>query len=176
MVVGASQDERPAGAFLFRRDLLTDVPRIGYLDLKEQFLPQLVARGYRIESAELSATAVRMTDRRNYLRGIRIWQSENGEVPAARNVAGHSVIADGVELAPDAFVLDSVVLPGASIGPRCVVARSVVGPLIRLPEGSVLVDAVMANPRLGEHTAEFRVSSGIPVPESPKDSVPLWSR
>ena len=176
MVVGSSRDERPAGAFLLRRDLLADVPRIGYLDLKEQFLPQLVARGHRIEAAELSVTSVRMTDRRNYLRGVRIWQSENTAIETASNVAGHSVVAAGVELAPDAFVLDSVILPGASIGPRCVIARSVVGPLIRLPEGAVLVDAVMANPRLGDRPAEFRVSSGISVPESPKDAVPLWSR
>lgn len=176
MVVGSSRDERPVGAFLLRRDLLGDVPRIGYLDLKEQFLPQLVARGHRITAAELSATSVRMTDRRNYLRGIRIWQSENPAGDRPSNIAGHSVVAAGVELSPDAFVIDSVVLPGASIGPKCVVARSVVGPLIRLPEGSVLVDAVMANPRLGDRAAEFRVSSGISIPESPKDAVPLWSR
>lgn len=176
MVVGSSRDDRPAGAFLLRRELLKDVPKIGYLDLKEQFLPQLVARGHRIEAADLADTAVRMTDRRNYLRSVRIWQSENNVVATAPNIAGHSVVAAGVELAPDAFVIDSVVLPGASIGPRCVVARSVVGPLIRLPEGSVLVDAVMANPRLGDRPAEFRVSSGISVPETPKDAVPLWSR
>lgn len=176
MVVGSSADERPAGAFLLRRDLLGDVPRIGYLDLKEQFLPQLVARGHRIAAAELAATSVRMTDRRNYLRGVRIWQTEHAGSESASNIAGHSVVASGVELSPDAFVLDSVILPGASIGPRCVVARSVVGPLIRLPEGSVLVDAVMANPRLGDRAAEFRVSSGISLPESPKDAVPSWSR
>lgn len=117
-----------------------------------------------------------MTDRRNYLRSVRIWQSENDVAATAPNIAGHSVVAAGVELAEGAFVLDSVILPGASIGPRCVVARSIVGPLIRLPEGSVLVDAVMANPRLGDRPTEFRVSSGISLPESPKDAVPLWSR
>lgn len=176
MVVGSSRDARPAGAILLRRELLKDVPKIGYLDLKEQFLPQLVARGHRIEAAELADTAVRMTDRRNYLRSVRIWQSENDVAATAPNIAGHSVVAAGVELAEGAFVLDSVILPGASIGPRCVVARSIVGPLIRLPEGSVLVDAVMANPRLGDRPTEFRVSSGISLPESPKDAVPLWSR
>lgn len=176
MVVGSSRDERPAGAFLLRRDLLKEVPRIGYLDLKEQFLPQLVARGHRIAAAELSATSVRMTDRRNYLRGVRIWQSENMVDRSDSNVAGHSVVATGVELASDAFVIDSVILPGASIGSKCVIARSVVGPMIRLPEGSVLVDAVMANPRLADRAADFRVSSGISVSESPKDAVPLWSR
>ena len=54
MVVGASEDERPAGAFLLGADLLKDVPRRGYLDLKEQFLPQLVARGHRVSAATLS--------------------------------------------------------------------------------------------------------------------------
>lgn len=176
MVVGSSDDERPAGAFLLRSELLREVPRRGYLDLKEQFLPQLVARGHRVGAARLSETSVRLVDRRNYLRAIRIWQSENGETPGERLVAGHSLVCPGSEVAPDAFILDSVVLPGAAIGPRCVVARSVIGPLIRVPEGSVLVDAVMANPRLGDRPADFRVSSGISAPETPKDALPSWSR
>jgi ADP-glucose pyrophosphorylase len=91
-------------------------------------------------------------------------------------VSGHSIVCRGAEVAPDAFILDSVVLPGAAIGSRCVVARSVIGPLIRVPEGSVLVDAVMANPRLGDRPADFRVSSGIPTAETPKDALPSWSR
>jgi hypothetical protein len=176
MVVGASEDERPAGAFLLGADLLKDVPRRGYLDLKEQFLPQLVARGHRVSAATLSETSVRLVDRRNYLRSVRVWQSENAVTACEENVGGHSIICSGAEIAPDAFILDSVVLPGAVIGSRCVVARSVVGPLIRVPEGSVLVDAVMANPRLGDRPAEFRVSSGIPTAESPKDVLPIWSR
>jgi hypothetical protein len=176
MVVGASDDERPAGAFLLRAELLEEVPRRGYHDLKEQFLPLLVARGHRVAAARLSSTSVRLTDRRNYLRGIRIWQSENCEDGGSSNVAGHALICSGVELASSAFILDSVVLPGAVIGPRCVVARSVVGPLIHVPEGSVLVDAVMANPSLGDRPADFRVSSGIPAREMPKDALPSWSR
>jgi hypothetical protein len=39
MVVGGSGDGRPAGAFLLRADLLREVPKRGYYDLKEQFLP-----------------------------------------------------------------------------------------------------------------------------------------
>ncbi len=176
LVVGASDDERPAGAYLIRGDLLVGVPSRGYVDLKEQFLPQLVAKGHHIASARLAPTAVRLVDRRNYLRGIRVWQSENGAAPAADNVAGNSLVCSGAEIAHDAFILDSVVLPGAVIGPRSVVARSVVGPMIRLPEGSVLVEAVMANPWLGERQADFRVSSGISADETPKDALPSWSR
>jgi hypothetical protein len=176
MVVGASEDERPAGAFLLRAEHLKDVPRRGYLDFKEQFLPQLVSRGHRVSRARLSETSVRLIDRRNYLRAVRIWQSENAESSAERNVSGHSIICRGAEVASDAFILDSVVLPGAMVGSRCVVARSVVGPLIRVPEGSVLVDAVMANARLGDHPAEFRVSSGIPNAETPNDALASWSR
>ncbi len=176
MVVGASADERPAGAYLLRSESLMDVPRRGYLDLKEQFLPQLVSRGHRISRAMLSETSVRLDDRRNYLRGVRIWQSENNEVTSEQNVGGHSIVSHGAEVAEDALILDSVVLPGAVVGPRCVVARSVIGPLLRLPEGSVLVDAVMASPGLGGLHAESRVSSGIPNPNGPKNALLSWSR
>jgi hypothetical protein len=176
VLVGASEDERPAGAFLIRADLLKDAPRRGYLDLKEQFLPQMVSRGHRVSAARLSETSVRLVDRRNYLRSVRIWQSENPATSCGGNVSGHSIICPGAEIAADAFILDSVVLPGAVVGPRCVIARSIVGPLIRVPEGSVLVDAVIANPRLGDRPADFRVSSGIPAGETPKDALPSWSR
>lgn len=176
MAVGSSRDERPAGVFLLRNDLLKEVPRLGYLDLKEQFLPQLVARGRRIEAAALSETAVRLTDRRNYLRAIRIWQSTRGAAAADPAIAGSSLVCEGVQMPQDGFVIDSVILPGAAIGRGAVIARSVIGPLMQVPEGSVLVDAVLANPRLGGGRSNFRASAGIPVQETPKDAVPSWSR
>ncbi len=177
MVVGGSGDGRPAGAFLLRADLLREVPKRGYYDLKEQFLPQVVGRGHRVSAARLSETSVRLTDRRNFLRGIRIWQTDRSDSnERLENVAGHSVVCNGAECAADAFILDSVVLPGAVVGPRCVIARSVIGPLIRVPEGSILVDTVMAFPRIGERSAEIRLSSGIREPETPNNVVPSWSR
>lgn len=176
MVVGVSRDERPSGAYLLKASLLKDVPRLGYVDLKEQFLPQLVSRGHRIESAVLAETSVRLTDRRNYLRGIRIWQSERETVIAAPSVSGNSLLCEGVVAPEGSFVLDSAILPGAMIGRGAVIARSVVGPLMHVPDGAVLVDAVLANPRLGTGPREFRTSQGIPIPETPNDAVPSWSR
>lgn len=176
MAVGASRDERPSGAYMLRVDLLKDVPKLGYVDLKEQFLPQLVSRGCRIESAVLSETSVRLTDRRNYLRAIRVWQSEHMTAESKASASGHSLLCEGVALSNGAFVLDSAILPGASIGQGAVVARSVVGPLMQVPDGAVLIDAVLANPRLGSRREEFRMSRGFPIAETPNDAVPSWSR
>jgi hypothetical protein len=176
MVVGSSSDERPSGAFMLQSSLLNDVPRLGYVDLKEQFLPQLVAKGYRVERAMLSETSVRLTDRRNYLRGIRIWQSERSGTETSELVAGNSILCNGIVVPPGAFVLDSAILPGAKIGHGAVIARSVIGPLMQVPDGAILVDAVLANPRLGAGTGEFRTSQGIPLAETPNNAVPSWSR
>ena len=176
MVVGVSRDDRPSGVYLLKANLLKDVPRVGYVDLKEQFLPQLVSRGCRIESAVLAETSVRLTDRRNYLRGIRIWQSERETVKAGPSVSGNSLLCEGVVAPEGSFVLDSAILPGAMIGRGAVIARSVVGPLMHVPDGAVLVDAVLANPRLGAGPREFRTSQGIPLPETPSDALPSWSR
>lgn len=176
MAVGASRDERPSGAFLLRSNLLKDVPKLGYVDLKEQFLPQVVSRGGRIESAVLSETAVRLSDRRNYIRSIRIWQSERAMATSGPSVAGNSLLCEGVDVPDGAFVLDSAILPGAIIGRGAVIARSVVGPLMHVPEGAVLVDAVLSNPRLGAGQQELRTSRGIPLGETPNDAIPSWSR
>jgi hypothetical protein len=176
MAVASSRDERPSGAFMLKSSLLEDVPRLGYVDLKEQFLPQLVARGCRIGSAVLAETSVRLIDRRNYLRGIRIWQSDRDPSSGASGVAGSSVVCEGVANLANSFVLDSVVLPGATIGQGAVIARSVVGPLMQVPDGAVLVDAVLANPRLGSGTGEFKTSQGTPISETPSNALPSWSR
>lgn len=175
LLVGGSRDSRPSGVFRLRTELLAQVPRLGYLDLKEQFIPQLVARGRRVELAELAETAVRLTDRRNYLRAIRIWQSMGRSVGTPPSIAGNSLVCDGVEISPGGFVLDSVVLPGATIGRGSVVARSVIGPLMKVPDQAVLVDAVMANPSLGSIRTELRSSSGAPSIRTPSDAVAKWS-
>lgn len=95
---------------------------------------------------------------------------------AGPSVSGNSLLCEGVVAPEGSFVLDSAILPGAMIGRGAVIARSVVGPLMHVPDGAVLVDAVLANPRLGAGPREFRTSQGIPLPETPSDALPSWSR
>ncbi len=162
-VVGVSRDEQPSGVYLFRRESLKHCPRVGYFDLKEQFIDRLVANGVRIDAVELSSTVARLTDRRNYLRGIRIRQSEGAESSdsgvgrrGGNEVAGFSLVCHGAEVDPTAFVIDSVVMPGAKIGRGVVIARSVIGPLMEVPEGSIVVESTLADPAWADRAAMAR--------------------
>lgn len=173
LVVGSSIDDRPAGVVVLKRRVLEIVPRIGYLDLKEQFLPQAVARGFRAVAARITPTAVRISDRRNYLRAVRIWQ-ETRRLPDAGHRSsstgsGRSVICEGAVVHDRSVIRDSVVLPGAVIAGGAVVARSVVGPMIRIPENTIVVDGIVADPALALRRPEpvFRsseVTSYVPSP------------
>lgn len=158
LTVGSSVDQRPAGTYRFSAGALESVPRLGYCDLKEQLIPQLVASGRRVAAVPLGETAVRLVDRRNYLRGVRIWQSRVAAEGAAHSrgssmprpagvaAAGHNVICEGAVVEAGAVVLDSVIMPGARIASTAVVARSVIGPMMVIPDGSVIVEAIMADP------------------------------
>lgn len=178
LTVGSSRDERPAGVYLFAREALRAVPRLGYHDLKEQLIPQLVANGHRVVGASLGETAVRLVDRRNYLRGVRIWASRTVEggpsdMSDATGSAGHSIVCDGAVVEAGGVVLDSVVMPGARIASTAVVARSVIGPMMVIPDGAVIVDAIMADP-----SGEFFQAMAATAPDAwgtAPDSQPGWS-
>lgn len=178
LVVGASLDDRPAGVVVLKRRVLEIVPRIGYLDLKEQFIPQAVARGFRAVPACVTSTAVRLSDRRNYLRAVRIWQERGPTSEAERRLpfvsAGSSVVCDGAVVHERAVIRDSVVLPGAVIASGAVVARSVVGPLIRIPENTIVVDGVVADPSLARRRPEM-ASLAVHVASYAPRAVPDWS-
>jgi hypothetical protein len=178
LTVGSSEDERPAGVYLFASGALRSVPRLGYHDLKEQLIPHLLSNGHRIVGVSLGETAVRLVDRRNYLRGVRIWGSRgfggaaNGAVDA-HGVSGHSIVCEGAVVEDGGVVLDSVVMPGARIASTAVVARSVIGPMMVIPDGAVIVDAILADPS-GE---PFQAMAAMPSSTwgTAPDSQPGWS-
>lgn len=176
LVIGSSRDDRPAGVVLMRRRVLEIVPKIGYLDLKEQFIPQAVAKGHRAIAATITATALRLAARRDYLRGVRIWQERlAGQAKDARSTSlGSSVVCEGATVDARAVIRDSVVLPGAEISSGAVVARSVIGPMIRIPEGTVVVDGIVADPTLASRWIE-RPAADHGTTAVPLRAVAEWS-
>jgi glucose-1-phosphate adenylyltransferase len=53
-------------------------------------------------------------------------------------VISNSVLSPGVTICSGAIVEDSVILPGAVIGPRCHITRSVIDAAIEVPAGTVI--------------------------------------
>jgi len=146
MCVGVGRDDRWSGVYRLHTELLESVTRLGYVDLKEQLIPQLLAKGHRIEAAEFGDTSVQLNDRRNYLRALRIWRSRQGLGPEqTAAISGFSVVCPGTIIEDGAHIADSAVLPGAVVGEGAVIARSVIGPMIQVPAGAVIVDSLLAD-------------------------------
>lgn len=171
MSVGVGTEDRWTGVYRLHANLLEQVTSLGYVDLKEQFVPHLLARGHRIEAVELGDTAVQISDRRNYLRAVRIWRARRGLIAERSEfVSGFSVVCPGVVIGEGVHVADSAVLPGAVLGEGAVVARSVIGPMIQVPAGAVIVDAILADPEVVATSSSGRLE--LPVERSVAPSSP----
>lgn len=123
-VVLAHEDRTPAGLMLFRAGALHDLPQRGYCDLKEQGLPQL-ARDHAVfvrYAPHVSTHPVRTL--MTYLDVVRM---ARGPAEQADRLPSCAIVEDGAKVAPDARIVDSVILAGATIGSGAVVVRSLVG-------------------------------------------------
>jgi len=140
-VVGVCGHDEPAGVYAFTRQALDLVPRVGYFDLKEQFLPAMAKEKLRVPTARLGDWVHRIRDLNSYLGAVRQSMMIEGAEQAAIRIAPRasvsgSAVLDGVCIVEHggvvedgAVVHDSVILWGATVGGGSVVSGSVIGPL-----------------------------------------------
>jgi NDP-sugar pyrophosphorylase family protein len=133
--------DEPAGVYAFSRETLDLVPRIGYFDLKEQFLPAMSKAEQRVMTARLGDSVHRIRDLSSYLNAVKqSMMIESGQQAATRiapraSVSGSAVldgvcvVEHGAVVEDGAVVHDSVILWGATVGGGSVVSGSVIGPL-----------------------------------------------
>ena len=152
VTVGRNADQSPAGIYMISRALLGTVPHAGFMDLKEQWLAQLIAKGRHVQVHELRAQgAIPLRTRAEFLRGMRAcngWdEGERGGGLEPRIVRGTrrvgSVVCEGATVADDAVLVDSLVMPGARVGAGALLARCVVGPSGVVGDGVELLNAVV---------------------------------
>jgi len=148
-VIGAAADATPAGISWFSTEALALIPAIGFFDLKEQFIPAIVATGRRVEAVVGGEEACRIADIASYLRAIALLRAGGGASIAADAtvedgaiVRGNSIVCRGAVVERGALVVDTAVLPGARVCADAVVARSVVPPGSHVPRGYLVVDEV----------------------------------
>jgi NDP-sugar pyrophosphorylase family protein len=111
-VIVAGRDREPAGISIFRRTALDRVSRIGYSDMKEQFIPALHQQEIRIALLERNEPVLRIRDRRSYLQAIaschNVTESVSGnwerEVDESARVIGPCVIERGASVAGGAII------------------------------------------------------------------------
>jgi NDP-sugar pyrophosphorylase family protein len=138
-------DGTPAGLFLVRCECLRAISELGFVDLKEQALPQM-AREHQVEVVRLPPVGTPLRTPADYLRAIRKYHLRKRSDQRPRNPFAEdwrpafSIIEDGADVDPSAQVHDSVVLKGARVGRDAVVVRSLVGPKGTVPRGQRVID------------------------------------
>lgn len=148
VAVGLAGVDDPAGTCLIPVRVLRHVPKIGYQDFKEQFLPALATLGERAVPVPVAHEAIRIHSRESYLDALRVWGrgpvvAAGAEVDPTARIEGRSIILPGARIGAEAVVIDGVVLDNAAVGEGAVVARSVVPMSRRVAPRSLVVDRVV---------------------------------
>jgi hypothetical protein len=127
VVVHVSPSGTPTGFFRIRCGALAGLPSRGFVDLKEQALPQLAARfDVRVVSSDDVPMPVRSLD--GYVRAVRDVAGGAGDGDGEEWRSTFSLVEPGASVAADARLHDSIVLAGGRVESGAVVVRCLVGP------------------------------------------------
>lgn len=135
--------QEPAGLLMLRCGCLRDIATSGFVDLKEQALPEIAARhSVRVINAgESAGQSIRRWQ--DYLAALRLRHQPPGEQNASAFDEDwqprFSVIEEGAIVDPSAGVHDSVVLAGGRVEGKASIVRSLVGPGAVVRRGEVVV-------------------------------------
>lgn len=131
IVIHCDADNRPTGMFLIRCGTLVGLPARGFVDLKEQALPNLAAQ-FKIRVLRDSAAApVAIRSLASYHAALRAYAASQAgvdAVPAEDWMCTFTVTEDGATVDASAKLHDTIVLSGGRVGARANVVRSLVGP------------------------------------------------
>lgn len=135
--------QQAAGSILLAScEALASMRSVGFVDLKEQGLPELAARfEVRVERMEGQVTLPLRT-RDQYIDALRrLARGDSDDALAERWRSAFAIIEPGADVAESAKLCDSVALRGARIGAGATVVRSVVAGELR--PGATAVDTVI---------------------------------
>lgn len=134
VVIHTDAASQPTGFFLIRCGALRGLPAVGFVDLKEQALPQL-ASAFRVGVASDAAPATMpIRTLHGYLAAVRELAAPAGAhasdraLPPEDWMCTFALSEAGASVEPSARLHDSVVLAGASVRSRASVVRSLIGP------------------------------------------------
>lgn len=146
MSVGISELQRPIGVYAMLRMALDHVPRIGYFDLKEQLISSLANAGHVVRPVVLMPRHLRLADLEGWLGALRFFDGgvhPESDVSADARLEGLVCIMQSATIQSGAAIRDSLVMEGAIVESDTVVARSVVGPGMRIEQGHRIIDGIL---------------------------------
>ena len=146
------QDGTPSGLMLLKCGSLGDIPKVGYVDLKEQGLPT-IARSHKVRVIRRNDYAgLPLRTRRGYIEALREFYRRVKETQTSADVlqddegwrAMFGLVETGAAVHPSAVIHDSVVLAGASVEAGAVLVRTVVCPTGVVRKDRSAVDCLVA--------------------------------
>jgi len=128
----AGPHQEPAGLLMLRCGCLRDIASSGFVDLKEQALPEIATR-YSVRVINAGESAGQSIRRwQDYLAALRLRHQPPGEHAASAFDEDwqprFSVVEEGANVDPSAGVHDSVVLAGGRVSSKASVVRCLIGP------------------------------------------------
>jgi hypothetical protein len=149
VAVLAHADGTPTTLMLVRCGALAALPALGFLDMKEQALPQLAARSpVRVVSTPAHVSMGVRTGK-SYIDALRAYHlrkgvdgSQDAQLPESWRSAFH-LVEEGATVDMGARLHDSVVLKGGRVERGAIVARSVVCPGGIVRAGETVVDKLV---------------------------------
>jgi len=144
-------DGTPSGLMLVRCGALRKIAATGYVDMKEQALPQIAKEFNVAHLYQAHATGLPIRSLEEYVSAVqRRYRLSTGKpMPndpfAEDRRPTFAIVEHGATIDPDARVHDSVILRGATVEVGAVVVRSIVCPGAVLAAGETAVDQLVVN-------------------------------
>jgi len=144
--VAVNPDGSPAGVYCFTAKALRQIPTVGFMDLKEQFLSRLVDTGHSVRVFRLDAPGVlQCRTRTDFLAAAMavVANAASNEDSASVN-PGPAILSRSAVVDPTAFVAHAVIGPNSRVEAGAVLVRSLVTGSAVVPAGASLCDAVVS--------------------------------
>jgi hypothetical protein len=156
IAVGVCPDGTYAGVLATDIEAIEILPTIGFIDLKEQWLPSAMKSGFRVKLCAVPSPSFRIRTKDSYLDALdRLGRfpaeaSGSGRVVAGGSESmfgtmyGRGLASDKSTVSPTAVVAHAAVAASASIGHGAIVVRSVIGPGAVVRDNEVVLDRVVS--------------------------------
>lgn len=147
------EDGTPSGVMLVRCGALRQIAVTGFVDMKEQALPQIASRFDVRVLRRRRPTGLPVRTLEDYVQALRFHHRRRSGKPFVADPMAEdfspafSLVEAGAQVDPAARVHDSVVLAGGSVGPGAVLVRCLVCPGAVVKKDRTAVDEfVLAAP------------------------------
>jgi len=147
VAVVAHRGGTPSGLMLVRCGCLRMIPKVGFVDMKEQALPR-IAQHHEVAVVDFNRpTGLPLRTLAGYIDALRArHQRVNDAEQAAENDwrATFFLVEPRAIVAPTAMIHDAVVLSGARVESDATVVRSVICPGAVVRAGAMVVDDIVS--------------------------------